>query len=217
MAACEERRLVVYGAGGHGLVVAEAAAAEGWHVLGFWDDDPAVQGTGVWPVLAKDSFRAAGVYVHVGIGDGTIRRRVTRRLEEDHWCVVTVLHPSAAISQSAAIRAGAFVSAMAVINGQASIGEGVIVNSGAVVEHHCTVGAFSHLAPKAVLCGRVTVGEGVLVGAGAVILPQRCVGAGATVGAGAVVVDNVAEGAVVAGVPARPVSVKREGVRRSRG
>ncbi len=48
----------------------------------------------------------------------------------------------------------------------------------------------------------VELGDGCDIGVGAVILPGVRVGAGAMVGAGAVVSRDVAEGAVVAGVPA---------------
>jgi maltose O-acetyltransferase len=49
------------------------------------------------------------------------------------------------------------------------------------------------------------VGRDVELGAGAVLLPDVSVGDGATVGAGAVVTRDVAPGATVVGVPARPL------------
>ena len=49
----------------------------------------------------------------------------------------------------------------------------------------------------------VRIGEGADIGVGAVVLPGRSVGRGAIVGAGAVVTQDVPDGAVVAGSPAR--------------
>ncbi len=45
--------LYIYGAGGHGAVVAEVAAAIGHKVVGFVDDDPELAGTAVlrWEVV----------------------------------------------------------------------------------------------------------------------------------------------------------------------
>ena len=51
--------------------------------------------------------------------------------------------------------------------------------------------------------GAVRIGEGADIGVGAVVLPGRCIGRGAIVGAGAVVTEDVPDGAVVAGSPAR--------------
>lgn len=198
--------LVIYGAGGHGLVVAETAAAQGWHVLGFWDDDPQVQAPAGWTRLSTAPAHGTGIQAHVAIGDGAARRRVTQRLVREGWRPATVIHPTSVLSRSAVLGDGVFVGALAVINGQAIVGEGVIVNSGAVLEHHCTVGPFSHIGPRSVVCGGARVGPGALIGAGAVVLPQRTVGAGAVVGGGAVVVRDVAEGTVVMGVPARPAA-----------
>jgi len=201
---CELGKLVVYGAGGHGLVVAEAAAAAGWRVLGFFDDDPQAAPPAGWTLLKLSAASADGVAVHVAIGDNAARRQVSQRLESQRWRVVTVAPPSAVISRSATVGEGVFVGARAVINGRASVGQGAIVNTGAIIEHHCAVGAFTHVAPGAILCGGAAVGPGALIGAGAVILPQRKVATRGVIGAGAVVASDVPEGQRVVGVPARP-------------
>jgi sugar O-acyltransferase (sialic acid O-acetyltransferase NeuD family) len=203
MASTPLGNLVIYGAGGHGLVVAEAATAAGWHVVGFLDDDPQAEAPAGWKLLQRQAALPAQASLHVAIGDNPARRRVTQKMTAEGWRLANVLHPSAVISPSVSLGHGVFIGARAAVNGLADLSSGVIVNSGAIVEHHCEVGEFSHVAPGAILCGRVTIGSEVLVGAGAVILPQRKIAAQAVIGAGAVVVADVPQGACVVGVPAR--------------
>ena len=66
------------------------------------------------------------------------------------------------------------------------------------------------------LSGRPIIGNGVQMGAGVVVIGRIWIGDGATVGANAVVTQDVPEGAVVGGVPARtlnrPADAKRKAV-----
>lgn len=57
---------------------------------------------------------------------------------------------------------------------------------------------------------KITVGRGAWIGAGAVVLPGVTIGEGAIVGANAVVCDDVANYAIVAGVPAKKIGDVRE-------
>lgn len=52
----------------------------------------------------------------------------------------------------------------------------------------------------------VVIGQDVWIGGGAIILPGVTIGDGAVIGAGSIVTRDVAEGATVAGNPARPLA-----------
>lgn len=201
----ERGGLVIYGAGGQGQVAAEAADAAGWRVLGFLDDAVAVPDTGSWPLLTPDDPRVIGARLHVAIGDNAARQRKLASLRgAARIDFASIIHPTAYVSPSARVGAGCFVGPRAVVHAHADVGDGAIVNTGAIVEHHCRVGACAHIAPGAVMGGGCSIGELALVGLGARLLPRLRIGDRATVGAGAVVLENVADGATVAGVPAQP-------------
>ena len=204
-------RAAILGAGGHAKVVCEAAAMSGKYVVaGCLDDDPYQNGgmcgnvrilglIGDWQAHDLDCLVPA-------IGDNNARRTVVTRLIAEGANIGTAIHPTAIISQSASIGEGTVVMAGAIINAYASVGPDVIVNTGAIVEHDCVVGAHTHLGPGSCLAGQVQVGEGSFIGMGSRVLPGRRVGAWAVVGAGAVLTRDVADGAVVVGVPARAIS-----------
>ena len=86
-----------------------------------------------------------------------------------------------------------------IVHGQIVLDGLVEIHGGTVISPWVTLGlrAGSVVGP--------TVGPNVSIGTGAKLIGPVEVGAGARIGANAVVVDDVAAGATVAGVPARPV------------
>ena len=196
--------LLIYGAGGHGLVVADAALAGGWRVVGFVDDRPA-PGLMDRPAWAPADM-PAGPAVIVAIGDNAARQRIAERLRQQGRTPATVVHPSAAVSGFATLGPGVFIGPLAVVNARADVGAGAIVNSGAIVEHHVGVGAFAHVAPGAQVGGKASVGALTLVGLGASVLPGVHVGDRCTVGAGAVILRDVPDGQTIVGVPGRGIA-----------
>lgn len=200
-------RLLVFGAGGHGRVVLDAALAVGsWQTIHVSDRDPSKWGLRLASGVTvrhpqDDELRESAI--HVAIGDNGARRR-----EAKQWGVpwlTAIVHPRAVVSATAHVRAGAFVAAGAIIGPDAQVGEGCIINHGAIVDHGCQVGAYSHVAPGATLGGDVVIGTDVLLGARSVLLPGVRVADGTIVGAGCVVCRSIDEAGVYAGVPARRI------------
>lgn len=201
--------LLVYGAGGHGKVVADVAAEAGYDVRGFIDD-AAARSPGIWglPVLSlDDALREgpAGASVGLGIGDNAARERCAARLAQAGLPVVTLVHPRASVARSARLGEGSVVMAGAAVNPDAVLGPGCIVNTGAVVEHDCRLGPYVHLSPNAALGGGVSIGARSHLGLGAVVLPGRTLGTDVRIGAGAAVITDVVDGVTAVGVPARPL------------
>lgn len=199
MTAASAPDLILFGAGGHARVVAEAwRAGGGGPVLFIAPQRPEDTSLlGPWSATAPSGDGPG----HVAVGDNALRRRLVGEGAGRSWR--TVRHPSAVIAPDAVIGEGTLLGALAVVQPAVRIAAHVIINTSAVVEHDAEIGAFAHLAPRAVLLGGAAIDEGAFVGAGAVVLPGRRIGVGAVVGAGAVVSRDVPPGATVRGVPAR--------------
>jgi sugar O-acyltransferase (sialic acid O-acetyltransferase NeuD family) len=203
--------LFVYGAGGHGKVVADVARSSvGFTLAGFIDDAPQRAGTDIWgvpvvPWAALLDRGPRGVLVALGIGDNGARERVAAKVEDAGFSIVSLVHATAVLAPSATIGVGTVLMAKAVVNPDAVVGPGCIVNTGAVVEHDCVLGGYAHLSPNAALGGAVRIGARTHLGLGAVTLPGVTVGDDVRVGAGAVVHRDVDDGLTVVGVPARPL------------
>lgn len=199
----------VLGGGGHGKVAVATLRAAGWPVAAVLDDDERLWGRTVLGVEVVGPIRGTalkGRRALLAIGANAARHALASELTGAEWAVCT--HPRAWVEEGARLGEGVLVCAGAVVQAEAEVGPHAIINTCASVDHDCRIGAFVHVAPGARLGGNVTIGEGTLVGIGSVILPGVHVGKWATVGAGAVVVDDVADGTVVAGVPAREIPRK---------
>lgn len=96
-----------------------------------------------------------------------------------------------------------------VAHGGIEIGERARLGDGAVVVDfdHVFDDVERPIRLQPVECAPVTIGAGALIGIGASVLRGVSVGAGAVVGAHAVVTADVAPGAEVGGVPARPAAL----------
>jgi len=137
------------------------------------------------------------------IGDNKYREAIQRRYEHAGLKFTNVIHPTACIEQNVELGSGIFIGAMSYLNGLVRVGDGAILNNHSNLEHGCTIGSFSHLAPGVCLTGEVNIGDRVFIGASSVVIPEKKIGSDATIGAGSVVVRNVETGKTVYGNPAK--------------
>lgn len=203
--------LLIFGAGGHGKVVAETASAIGsWDEIMFADDTyPQATSVDGYPLIASfsDARSMAGDLEDaiVAIGNNRERAGLTIQLQQSGFNLVTLIHPTAVVAKSTQIDTGTVIFAQAVVQATARIGRAVIINTAVTVDHDCVVGDWAHLSPGVHLGGEVEVGDYSWLGIGASVINRITIGKGVTVGAGSCVTDGLSDGVTAVGVPARPI------------
>ena len=205
------KQLAIVGASGHGKVIADIAEQLGF-IVKFYDDAyPSKTHIEHWPIhgtcadlIALNTTNATPIDVVVAIGSNEIRQQKIKLLQQNNFNLITLIHPSAVISQYAAIAAGTVVFASAVINAFAKVGVGCIINTGAVVEHDCIIDDFAHICPNVALAGGVIVGSKSWVGIGSQVKQLVSIGNNCLIGAGSTVLKNIPDNVTAFGSPAVP-------------
>jgi acetyltransferase EpsM len=208
------KKVVIWGASGHALVVADVIRRRGeYEIVGFLDSVNSdrrgcvVSGLSVlggceeFPALKKGGVN----FLVFGFGDCAARLRLASVVLEFGFQFATAIHPQAIVAPDAEIGAGTVVVGGAVVNSSAVIGRNSIINTSSSVDHECVLGEAVHISPGARLGGRVTVGEAAWIGIGATVLDRRKIGARSIIGAGSIVTRDIGEDIVAYGCPARPI------------
>lgn len=209
------KKVIIWGASGHALVVADILRLMGdYAIVGYLDD--------VSPDRKGESFGGAVIIggqekleelirrgisnLALGVGDCEARLKLADIARESGFNLITAMHPSAIVASTAHIGAGSVVCAGSVVSPAARLGLAVIVNTCASVDHECNIGDGVHVSPGVHLAGRATVGRGTAVGIGSVAREGIHIGEGCIIGAGSVIVSDLPDHVVAYGVPARVIS-----------
>jgi sugar O-acyltransferase (sialic acid O-acetyltransferase NeuD family) len=200
--------VLLAGAGRFAAEVTDVAADAGVTVVGWIEGlDPSRADDEHEPrIVWVDGQRSFEPLLPIVPAIGSVKRRaLMERLVAEGRRLQTIIHPSAVIARTAILEEGCVIFPNVVIGARTRVGAGTIVNRGALIGHHTSIAAGCFIGPGANIAGGVTIAATVHVGLGAIVRDDRTVGDGATVGAGAVVVSDVAAGATVIGLPARPM------------
>jgi len=211
------RDLALVGAGGLGRETAELvrsinADRPTWRLVGFFDDDPALQGTSIagLPVLGTVADAAHGsLAIAVCTARPTVgcsRAPISARLALDPDRAPALVHPSASLAPSTVIGPGSIVLAGVVATADVTIGAHVVVMPQTVLTHDDQIDDFVTIASGVRLGGGVHVEREAYLGAGAMVREGLCIGEAALVGMGSVVLTDVPARQTWVGVPARAVA-----------
>jgi sugar O-acyltransferase (sialic acid O-acetyltransferase NeuD family) len=214
--------IVIIGAGGHGREVADILRHQipklARALLGFVDDNPSLRGSIMdgLPVLGdwswfRDNQKVNDVSVICAIGEPRVSRRIVARALELGLEFANAVSMTCQVSEFSKVGRGVMMFSGVAVNTGAVIEDHCTLNLGATVSHDTKVGRHTNLNPGAHLAGNVTVGEGCYIGMGANILQGVSIGEWSIVGAGAVVTTDLPANVTAVGVPARIIKTREAG------
>ena len=193
------KKLLIYGASGHGKVAADIARHNGYEEILFYDDDIQKNDLGQYKVI-HDFHGCEDHDLFIAIGDNATREKISLRMQRQ---LVTLIHPTAVIGEDVQIGQGVVVMAKAIINPGTILGDGVIVNTCASIDHDNRIGNYAHISVNAHTAGTVTIGERTFIGMSASVINNISICDDALIGAGALVVEDIREAGTYIGVPAK--------------
>jgi len=203
-----DKKIILVGYSGHGLVVAETALENNLNVIGYTEKSVNELNPFKLEYLGDESSLDykewdLDVAFILGIGDNILREKIYKHILKNGKKVISLINSTSSVSSFASIGDGVFINRNVSINAFAKIGSNVILNTGCIIEHECMIGDSVHIAPGAVLAGNVKVGSGSFIGANSVIKQGVEIGKNVIVGAGTVVLNNIYDDNKIVGNPSR--------------
>lgn len=144
--------LLILGAGGYGLAVAEAAQLSGqWQEIIFADDRwPKTKQVGEYKIVSNianvQQLTSNNIQAIVAVGNNHLRQKWQTLLDELGIIMTSIIHPQAIVSPTVQIGQGVTVMAGCVISTKTVINDGVILNIGTLLDHDVIIKAFAHLS-----------------------------------------------------------------------
>lgn len=170
--------------GGHARVVTDTLREVGGRIEGYTNPSPITSLQGGIEYLGDDDmlsrYSPSDIWLVLGIGSTqSVAKRTHLFVEKRQQGFVfrILAHPSSIVARDVSMGEGVQVMAGAVVQPGTTLGANAIVNTNASVGHDCNVGAHVHIVPGAAVSRDVVLDTGAHVGTGASIIQSIRFGA----------------------------------------
>ena len=207
------KNVIVYGAGEFGSLISNIISYHSdLNIVAYGDNDTKKIGQFIdeSPVLNDEDLlkfaQENGIkYAITSIGNNKIRSEKYKLLKNRGLHMISLIHPQSLIDTKVTFGDNVIIEMGTAIHTESNIGNNVFLGGDALIGHHNKIGNHVLVGGNVSFGGSVIVEDYVSIGVGASIKPGVRLGKGCVVGVGAAVVKDVDPGAVVVGVPAKPI------------
>lgn len=204
--------LYIYCAGGFGKEVMDVArrqneSCNNWSDIKFVDDVLAESEKYGAQVLKFDEIVSAGLLMEgefvIANGEPAARCVINNRLVAAGASLGRVIDKSTIISSAARVDEGVVITPFCSVSSDAFIGRNASVNTMSIIGHDVRIGENSVVSSMVNIGGGCTIGENSYIGMGALIKEGVQIGSNSIVGMGSVVYNDIPDGMIALGNPAR--------------
>lgn len=202
--------LLIIGAGGHAAVLAEIIKLTKRTVVGVVAlQEQLIPGYAEYPYLGDDviieQYDPATVQLINAVGAVSVesngkRAALFNQYKQKGFSFATLIHPSAVIASTASIGEGVQIMAGAIVQPNVKIAHNCIINTRASIDHDCQIGESAHIAPGAILSGNISLGRESHIGVGATLIQGLTIGEAVMICAGATIINKIASQQKVMGI-----------------
>ena len=207
--------IVIIGAGGHAVSIANVAHGSGMDVAAFVDDNKV--GTNLLNIPVISSNQCINEYITanlaIAIGDNAVRERVSNEYKSamPNARFPALIHSSAVVGVNTEIGDGTVVMPQVNIGPNCKVKEFCILNTASSIDHDCEMDAFSSIAPRVVTGGNVKIGLGSALSIGSTVEHGIVIGDDVVIGANSYVNKRFEGGVLAYGNPCKFVRNRNKG------
>lgn len=204
--------LIIVGAGSMGREVLQwikdiNKIEKRWNILGFINDDRAALddyacGHSIIGTIEEWQPKKGQEFV-CAIADPFGKEKVANKLKKRGAVFVSIIHPTAIISDHAELGEGLIVYPFSGVSVNTIIGDFVSILGTVGISHDVEIDDYCTITGYCELAGKVKLGKKVFLGSSVTVIPEKKIGTGAYVAAGSVVMTNIKAGYRVMGYPAK--------------
>jgi sugar O-acyltransferase (sialic acid O-acetyltransferase NeuD family) len=158
-------------------------------------------------VIKLSDFVTSEYNVFVAIGNPQARRKIVESLPlQTNY--LTIIHPSALVSDFTEIGEGSIITAGTILTCNLKIGKHAHLNLNTTIGHDCVIGDYFTTAPATNISGNCKIGDSVYFGTNSAVKEGISICSDVTIGMGGVVVKDINEKGIYIGNPLRKLERK---------
>lgn len=205
------KKIIILGAGGLGLEVADLIWSMGeYEIAGFLDDDPGKENASIHQISVLGTLSHLHRYNDVqnaviAIANPVTKKRIAESAIKAGFLFPTLIHPSVFVGSHVSVGQGSILCAGTVVSTDVCLQDFLTINPQCGIGHESVLHSFSTLYWNVHIGGNTEIGEGCELGTHSCVLQGLNITNNVILGAGAVVVRNIEAPGTYAGVPVQKI------------